>query len=68
MKKASHLSKRVNGTLRNIKNNVGNFVTYTDGHKGGFKKVTFVTWKRGWTLKYLKTIFNDNRLSSELLL
>ena len=37
MKKASDLSRCVKGTLRNIKNVVGNFVTCTDGHKGGFK-------------------------------
>ena len=37
MKKASHLSRCVKGTLRNIKNDVGNFLTCTDGHKGGFK-------------------------------
>ena len=36
MKKASHLSSCVKGTLRNIKTVVGNFVTCTDGHKGGF--------------------------------
>ena len=37
MKKASHLSRCVKGALRNIKNDVGNFVTCTDGHKDGFK-------------------------------
>ena len=37
MKKASHLSRCVKGTLRNIKTVVGNFVTCTVGHKGGFK-------------------------------
>ena len=37
VKKASHLSRCVKGTLRNIKNVVGNFVTCTDGHKGGFQ-------------------------------
>ena len=37
MKKASHLSSYVKGTLRNIKNVVGNFVTCTDGHNGGLK-------------------------------
>ena len=37
MKKARHLSRCVKGTLRNIKNVVGNFVTGTDGHKGGLK-------------------------------
>ena len=35
MGKASHLSRCVKG--RNIKNVVGNFVTRTVGHKGGFK-------------------------------
>ena len=37
VKKGSHLSRCVMGTLRNIKNVVGNFVTFTDGHKGAFK-------------------------------
>ena len=37
VKKASHLSRYVKGTLRNIKNVVGNFLTCTDGHKGGLK-------------------------------
>ena len=37
MKKASHLSRCVKGALRNIKKDVGNFVTCTDGHKDGFK-------------------------------
>ena len=37
VKKASHLSRCVKGTLRNIKNVVGNFLTCTDGHKGGLK-------------------------------
>ena len=37
VKKANHPSRCVKGTLRNIKNDVGNFVTCTDGHKGGFK-------------------------------
>ena len=37
MGKASHLSRCVKGTLRNIKNVVGNFVSRTVGHKGGFK-------------------------------
>ena len=37
VKKASHLSGCVKGTLRNIKNVVGNVVTCTDGHTGGFK-------------------------------
>ena len=65
MKKASHLSRCVKGTLRNIKNVVGNFVTCADAHNCGFK---ILAWKRGWTLKYLKSIFTDNRLPSELLL
>ena len=37
MKKAGHLSKCVKGSLRKIKNVVGNFVTYTDDHKGALK-------------------------------
>ena len=37
MKKASHLSRCVKGTLRNIKNVVGNFLTCTDGYNDGFK-------------------------------
>ena len=37
MKKASHLSRYVKETLRNLKNVVGNFVTCTDGLKGGLK-------------------------------
>ena len=39
--KASHLSRGVKGTLRNIKNVVGNFLTCTVGHKGGLKNETF---------------------------
>ena len=37
MKKANHLSRCVKGTLRNMDNVVGNFVTCTDGRYGGFK-------------------------------
>ena len=32
------------------------------------RDVGALAWKRGWSLKYLKNIFNDNRLLSELLL
>ena len=31
-------------------------------------EVSVLAWKRGWTLKYLKTTFNDDRLQSELLM
>ena len=37
MKKASHLSRCVKGTLRNMENVVGNFVTCTEGCYGRFK-------------------------------
>ena len=37
MKKASHLTRCVKGTLRNIKTVVSNSVTCTDGHKDGLK-------------------------------
>ena len=43
MKKADHLSRCVKGTLRNVEKVVGNFVTCTDGHYGGFKNVTFMS-------------------------
>ena len=43
MKKVSHLSRFVKRTLRNIKNVVGNFVTCTDGHKGGFKMLRLLS-------------------------
>ena len=70
VKKASHLSKCVKGTLKNIKNVVGNFLTCTVGATRVDLKfdVCFVGWKRGWDLKYLKTIFNFNRLPSELFI
>ena len=37
VKKANHLSSYVMGTLRNMENVVGNFVTCTAGRYGGFK-------------------------------
>ena len=43
MKKANHLSRCVKGTLRNMDNVVGNFVTCTDGRYGGFKNVKFMS-------------------------
>ena len=42
MKKANHLSRCVKGTLRNMEN-VGNFVTCTDGYYGGIKNGTFMS-------------------------
>ena len=37
MKKASDLSRCVKETLWNMENDVGNFVTCTDGRYGGFE-------------------------------
>ena len=42
VKKANHVSRCDKGTLRNIENVVGNFVTCTDGCYGGFKNVTIM--------------------------
>ena len=43
MKKANHLSRCVKGTLRNMENVFGNFVTCTDGRYSGFKNVMFMS-------------------------
>ena len=43
MKKPNHQCRYVKGTLRNMENVVGNFVTCTDGRYGGFKNVTFMS-------------------------
>ena len=32
------------------------------------KCVCLTAWQRGWDLKYMKTILNDNRLLSELFI
>ena len=41
MLKASHWSRYVEGTLVNMKNDVGNFVTHTGTIHGGLKHVSY---------------------------
>ena len=65
MEKASHLSRCVKGTLRNIRNVVGNFVTCTDAHNCGFLNPQVL--KNFKISKILKNSSMETRLDLKVL-